>query len=73
MMRNVAIGIDLGFVNIGRGRSDKHTTSESESESDTASESEPQSESKSEGVHSSRVLRRMDGLVRMVIANSFMP
>ena len=70
MMRNVAIGIDLGFVNIGRGPSDKHTTSESES--DTASESEPQSESKSDGVHSSRVLRRMDGLVRMVIANSFM-
>ena len=71
MMRNVAIGIDLGFVNIGRGRSDKHTTSEPES--DTASESEPQSESKSEGVHSSRVLRRMDSLVRIVIANSFMP
>ena len=70
-MRNLVMGIDLGFVNVGRGRSDEHTMSESES--DSTSDSEPQSESKSEGVHSSRVLRRMDGLVRMVIANSFMP
>ena len=70
LMRKSVMGIDLGFVNFGRGRSDKYTTSESEF--DTASEAEPQSESKSEGVHRSRVLRRIDGPVRIVVAKVFM-
>jgi hypothetical protein len=50
-MRNSVMAIDLGFVNFGRGRSDKHITSESKS--DTASECELQSESNSKRVHSS--------------------
>ena len=70
-MRNLVMGIDLGFVNVGRCRSDKQTTSESEFV--TASESEAPSDAESGEVHSSRALRRMEGRVRMVIENLFIP